>query len=252
MAFLHDSVRISILKRPMGRQDDFIKHTAVAKILGVSKVQLRRMAANGVIYPAQCGSHCQEALYRPEEVYALLELRGRRLHMPSIATMAMQAQALSRTTAKRLDKLCKFIGVENNRLHHDEESVFNLYVRVRETLSEDLTTMRTATLIDWASVFNSIDEIYLGLVEHYTLSDSPWELYLQLANNLMAYRNPNIDTNLSFAYACLDSSRRNLRHVAYFYTSTKYGHQVAEDLFTKDASTEEIIAQLYPRSIEPT
>lgn len=236
----------------MGRHDNLIKHTAVAKILGVSTVQLRRMAANGVIFPAQCGSHCQEAQYRPEEVYALLELRGRRLHMPSIATMALQAQALSRTTAKRLDKLCSFLGVENNQLKHDEDSIFELYVRVRETLKEDLTTMSTAALIDWASVFNSIDEVYLGLVGHYTLNESPWELYLQLANNLMAYRNPKIDTDLNFAYACVDSARRNLRHAAYFYTSTKHGHRIAENLFTKEAATDEVIAQLFPRTIEPS
>jgi len=236
----------------MGRQDGLINHTQAAKLLGVTKGHLRKMASNGVIFPARTGDHCHETVYRPEEVYALLELRGRRLHMPSIATMALQAQALSRTTAKRLDRLCRFLGIENNRLKHDEESIFNLHMQVRETLREDLTTMRSAALIEWAAVFNSFDEAYLGLIEHYTLNESPWDLYLQLANNLMLQRSAEVDTNLDFAYACLDAARRNLRHVAYHYTAAKHGYRVAETLFTKEAATEEIIAQLYPRDISPS
>lgn len=232
-------------------KEHLVKHTAAAKLLGISKGHLRKLANSGQIFPAKCASHCEEARYRPEEVYALLELRGRRLHMPSIATMALQAQALGRTTAKRLDRLCQFLGIENNRLKHDEESIFNLHMRVRETLKEDLTTMRTGALIEWAAIFNSFDEAYLGLIEHYTLNENPWDLYLQLANDLMLYRNPTVDTNLNFSYACLDAARRSLRHVAYFYTSTKHGYKMADALFTKEAVTEEIIAQLYPRTIEP-
>lgn len=235
----------------MGRQDDLINHKQAAKLLGVTVRHFRKMVRNGVILPERIGSHCQEAGYRPEEVYALLELRGRRLHMPSIATMALQAQALSRTTAKRLERLCQFLGIENNRLAHDEDSVFNLHMRVREALKENLVTLKAPSIIEWAAVFNSFDEAYLGLIEHYTLNDSPWDMYLQLANNLMAYRNPELDAGLNFAYACLDASRRNLRHVAYFYTAQKHGRYIAEELFTKAAATEEIIAQLFPRSISP-
>lgn len=235
----------------MGRNDGLLTQAEAAKLLGVSQRHLRNMARVGYIRPAKLQKRDGRPLYRPEDVHALVELRSRPLDLQSTASTAMQAHMLSRSIANKLDKLCRFLGLENNRLRTDEDSIYALHLRVQETLKEDHTELSAAAVIEWASIFNSFDEYYLQLLEDYTLSPSPWEIYLQLANDMAAAKSPDPNTNLGFAYACLNASRRNLRHVAYFYTATKRGVRDANRLFVDQDVTEEIIAQLYPRTLGP-
>lgn len=233
----------------MGRNDGLLTHADAAKTLDITEHHLRHLVRQGYIKPAKTGRRVSDALYRPEEVNALLELRIKRIDLPTVAMMAMQAQATGRSVANKLDKICRFLGLENNQLSYDEESVFNLHLRVREALKDDFSTLRAGAVLKWASVFNSFDEAYLSIVEKHTLNESPWDIYLELVNTIMTQRSQEADSNLSFAYACLDSARRNLRHVAYFYVLNKQGQRVADTLFSKDTINEEIIAQLYPRAI---
>ena len=235
----------------MGTEQHLISHTKAARILDITRRHLWRLVRQGIIFPAKRGDGVREALYRPEEIYAVLEMRKSKLSldMPSVAAMALQAQALSRSVEGRLRSLCRLLGIVENRLRRDEESMFDLHQRVRNTLEEDLSTMTSASIIEWASIFNSIDEAYLTVLEVFTNDPNPWQRYMLLANTLMVHRNPAEDAGVSFAYACLDSSRRNLRHAAYFYVFAKNGQRTADNLFTKEAATEEVIAQLFPHAI---
>lgn len=235
--------------RPMRTTQDLLDHNAAAKLLGISPRWLTGLIRQGALLPAKKGGQIRDNLYRPAEVNALLQLRSQALDLPTIANMAVNAQALGRSSAAKLDMLCQYLGIESNRLSHDEEDMYQLHLRVHAALVDDFSTLRTGAILGWASVFSAIDEAYLGLLEQRTEYASPWDIYLRLANELMDKRSEEADSNLIFAYACLDSSRRSLRHAAYFYVLSRHGQRTADKIFTRDSITAEVIAQLFPRLV---
>ena len=233
----------------MHQSDSLITRQQAAEILGVTVRHLRNLVREGTILPADIGKGSAE-LFRAEEVYALTQLRGRRLNLADTARMAMQAHATARATQQRLDKLCHLLGFGVNRLSYEDESVHALHAKVQHALSSDLSTIETGELMDWAATFHGIDESYLRIVENYTNDREPWSTYLALANEVMKYSNLSEEVNTRFAFSCLDSARKHLRHVAYFYVRTTHGAKVANVAFDNTVD-DEIIGQLYPMQIGP-
>jgi hypothetical protein len=231
----------------MGRNDDLLTFAQTAEQLKVTRRHLGHMVRRGYIRPAKVGRYRKDSLFRPEDVNAVLAMRGRGVDLPKLARIAAQAHALSLSNAAKLEKICAFLGLENNRLRLDEESVFLLHMKVHETLKLQLSDLHASAVMEWASTFNGFDEAYLHIVEGYTNDQSPWRLYLELANRLMTEQNTKLETNLKFAYSCLDAARRHLRHVSYFYVMNRFGERVANDLFVKGSVDDEIIAQLHPQ-----
>lgn len=230
----------------MGRNDDLLSFVETADQLGVTRSHLGHMIRQGYIRPAKIGRHRNEARFRPEDVHAVLELRRNNVDLPKLAAMASQARSLSLSNAAKLEKLCAFLGLENNRLRTDEDSVFMLHMKTQDTYELELSDLRAGAIMEWASTFNGIDEAYLQIVAEFTKDPAPWRAYLRLANKLMAEQNTRTETNLKFAYSCLDSSRRHLRHVSYFYVTVRSGERLANDLFVRGEVDDEIIAQLHP------
>lgn len=231
---------------PMGRNEDLLTFAAVAELLNVGRRQLGHMVRQGYIRPAKVGRHQRDSRFRQEDVNALLHLRRRGVDLPKLAAVAYQSHALSLSTAAKLEKLCAFLGLENNRLRTDEDSVFMLHMKTHDTLRMQLSDMTTSDVMEWAAVFNGIDEGYLSIIEAFTVDSQPWKIYMELANQIMVNRSERTETNLAFAYSCLDASRRHLRHVSYFFATTRLGEQAANNLFIKGQVDDEIVAQLYP------
>ena len=234
----------------MRTTQDLISHNETAKKLGITPRWLTGLVRQGAILPAQKGGKIQDNLYRPAEVNALRELRRQAVDLPSVAGMAVQARSLSQATAARLDMLCRFLGITSTRLSIEEEDMFQLHLRAVRALQGDFYALRANDVIDWATTLGAIDEAYLGAVEYATETRSPWAIYLQLANELAQKRSMEADSDLSLAYACLDSSRRSLRHVAYFYVLSRDGKRQANRMFTDHEGIDEVIAQLFPNSLE--
>lgn len=230
----------------MGRNEDLLTFAETAERLDVTRRHLGHMIRQGYIRPAKVGRHRHGHLFRPEDVNTVLELRRRGTDLPKLAVIAAQARSLSLSNAAKLEKLCAFLGLENNRLRVDEDSVFMLHMKARDTLELQLTDLRAGAILEWASTFNAFDEAYLQIIDEFTNDPQPWVAYLALANKLMTQQNTRSEANLRFAYACLDSARRHLRHVSYFYVMTKSGERLANDLFMREAVDDEIIAQLHP------
>lgn len=231
----------------MGRNEDLLTFAETAARLDVTPRHLGHMMRLGHIRPAKVGRHRGETKFRPQDVNAVLELkRNGRLDLAQVARAATQARNLSLSNAAKLEKLCAFLGLENNRLRTDEDSVFMLHMKAQDAMKLDPTEMSTSSIMAWASTFNGFDEAYLQIIEGYTADQHPWQLYLDLANKLMANQRSRPQSNLRFAYACLDSARRHLRHVSYFYVMTRSGERLANDLFIKGEVDDEIIAQLHP------
>lgn len=234
----------------MPREDGLLYRHEVAEILQVTVRHTHSLSRTGRLLPADRGARGDD-LFRPEEVYALQSVRAKRLDLPDVASMALQAHALSRSLQQRMDKLCRLMGLEINRLSYEEDSVHALHLRVLEHVKNTPQNVESGAMMDWASVLHAIDESYLRVVEDYTLNEEPWSPYLQLAHALVLGGKVKRDVNEQFAYACLESARKHLRHVAYFYVHTKRGAQVAKAAFTHDVD-DEIIGQLYPMRIGPS
>jgi hypothetical protein len=233
----------------MGRNVDLLSHDEASKILGISPRWLTGLVRQGAVAPAVRGKIVRKSTYRATDIYALLRLRSQSLDLPTIANMAWQAQAVSRSAADKVGMLCKALGLGDAALARDEESMYQLWVRANAALNSGRSPA-TGALLEWAAVFNAIDEAYLSLIARATETGMPWDTYLRLANALMATGHGAQDTNLSYALACLDAARRNLRHVAYFYVLNTRGEGLANELFTKHAATDEVIGQLFPTCIE--
>ena len=230
----------------MGRNDGLLSFKETMALLNVGRRHLGNLVREGYIRPVKIGKQLRSAQFRSEEVHALVEIRARGTDLPKIAAMAQQARALSLSNAATLEKLCVFLGLDNNRLRTDEDSVFMLHMKVQDALKTQLSDLTAGAVLEWSAAFNGIDEGYLELLESFTRDPQPWAPYLELANQMMANQNERTETNLKFAYACLDTARRHLRHVGYFYVLTKAGERAANNVFIKGQVDDEVIAQLYP------
>lgn len=232
-------------KLVMGRNDTHVPFNEAAKMLGVSGRQLRYMVRQGRILPVPGRTKGEPMLFRLEELHALLDLKDRRVDLATIAGLATQAHCLGRSAIERLDKLCQFLGLENNRLPDDEDHVMSLHMRAQDTLPRDLSSLEPSVVMFWASTFNAIDESYLRAIEKHIEDPEPWGTYLALACAIMEQQPTSADSNMKFAYACLDSARKHLRHAAYFFLRARNGTRVANAAFN-DEVDEEIIGQLHP------
>lgn len=234
----------------MTGSDGLITQTEAAEILGVTRRHLYNIVRQGRLFPVDTGSRTSEMLFRVEEVYAMLELKTRRLDLADTTNLAVQAHALSRSTKRQLEKLCQLMGLETHKLDHHEDAMYSLYSRAVHAAAEPLENASGATISEWAASLNAIDESYLRLLEAYTLDQNPWAPFLALANSLMLLMPESVagDLDLKFAYTCLDYARKHLRHVAYFYVHTKLGESVAKDTFGINVD-DEVIAQMFPQNL---
>lgn len=232
----------------MGRNHNLLTHAKAAEVLGVTRKWLTALVREGRLRPAIRRKKVVNNLYDAKDVHALLELRGKAVDMPSVAQLARQSAALSNAVADRLTMVCRLLGLDGIQLVYEQESMYQLHEKVCDLLRDGVKQITTDLVLEWAAIFNAIDEAYLRLLEDFTDYSSPWDIYLLLANRLAeAAKNTDDDVNLPFAVHCLDAARRSLRHVAYFYVAGRRGVRLADKLFLDDTATDEIISQLYPR-----
>lgn len=233
----------------MGRHDGLLTHSEAAKILRLAPVALRLIVHRGLIRPAKVGKNSKDYLYWEDDIYAYQRVRGKEDSLPDLIITSKQALALSRANNRKLKHLYRFLGLDTPQLPADEESVYRLYDKAISFLEDNTSELTPASILYWATTINAIDEAYLTLLEQYSQVDTTWESFLDLANKLMRLRCSYNGPSHTFAYSCLDSARKNLRHVAYFYVRAKHGQKIANQALGKEAATEEVIAHLYPSSV---
>ena len=229
--------------QPMGRTTDLVSHAEAAETLGITKAHLGRLVRQGILLPATPGATQAASYYRASEVLALRVLREEGTSLPSVASMAMQAQALSREVASKLDMLCHLLGLQNNRLGRLEEDMYLLYCKAEGVLrSTDSPT--AGEMIEWSSIITAVDEEYLRLLAKAEGTHTPWVTLMRVVDKLLT--NDGVGSDYTFAKACLESSKRNLRCAAYFYASQSLGPRSANALFGPSTVNDEIIAHLCP------
>jgi excisionase family DNA binding protein len=231
-----------------GRNEETLSVQEAAKILEVKDRHLRWLVREGYIIPVDKGPRRGEMRFRKEDIYALLEAREGGYDLPKTASAALQALALSRSTAHRLDELYTFLGLKSGLLPVDDDSVMALHIQVQMRLHSSFEEVEPPELMDWAYKLNAIDENYLALVEGVTAAPHPWASYLTLIEKIIleASRGP-LSSYPAHRHAMgfLIAARNNLRNVSYFYLRTKKGERAADQTFPDDLD-EEILAHIVP------
>ena len=234
----------------MPQSDGLLTHDETAAQLGVTTRHLYNIVRQGRLIPAGTDMRGRY-VFRPEEVYSLQQLKTTRMDLATTTSTAVQALAMSRSLNGKLEKLCAYLGLEIGRLSTEEDSMHALHLRAINTAKDpDLAECTDGFIVDWAYILNAIDEPYLRALSHFAMDFEPWVPYMGVAANLTRQM-PAValtNTDLRFAYACLDNSRKNLRNVAYFYARTTAGVVVANEAFSDDVDNE-VIANMFPTDI---
>lgn len=215
----------------MGRNDRLTRDEA-AEMLGVGRRQFRRILDAGSLHPMEGGKE----LFRAEEVAGLLEARLKQHDLASITIVALQALALARSQAKRLDEVGTILGFDVAQLPMDPDNVTSTYVRAVEAARS--TEMTMDDVLEWARILRSVDENYLKMVAEYTADPEPWQPFYSLAMHLLELiggKGPVV-----IVRAAADT----VRQVSYFYVRKAIGPRAAESMFPEGDVNEQLLMHL--------
>lgn len=219
-------------------------------MLGVTISTLQVMVRKGMIQPDHSSKRVTAAsFFQLSEVAALADLRFQRLDMPTLATMAMRALAISKSNEKRINQIADLLGLNSKTLSTEEADVVALHIEAQDLLAED-RDLAPDEIRRWANIFYAVTEDYFRLVVHYTSTETPWEPFLGLAQKLSEGAPTEkfiFHKDLESAYGYLEAGRRHLRTVTYFYFRAKYGQRAANRSFIEmnDSIDAEIAGLLY-------
>ena len=231
----------------MGRSERLVSHHRAAQLLGISRRWMSHLVYMHVLIPAVDNGTAISSLYSRDEVLAHKENRARGYPRSAAATAEL-ALATCRAMKDRFEALCKTLGLDGRVLSFEEEDVYQLHVKVQKDLHPKRITFHSKDILDWASIFQAMDETYLRRVAQLAGTDSPWAYYLQLATKLAAISAVVETSNMAFAHACMESARKNLRNVAYFYVHSTVGANIANRTFMDGELVDDVIAHLFPRA----
>jgi hypothetical protein len=230
-------------------QEQLVPIAEAAKLVGMTERTLHSMTERGVleaIHPEKRGPKH----FRMHDISALAELRLKKMDLPTIADLAMQAYVTARANSRRVDDLYYLLGFDSPVLGTTEEEVIALYIRAQEAgaCTRDLPA---ESVHEWAGIFYAVDEAYLELVLRHTGSDEPWKVFVDLANTFLSEMpTDSFSTNppLKSAYAYLSIARTNLRTASYYFCRHRFGIATAGKVFRNDAADpiEGIVRLMFP------
>lgn len=234
----------------MGTPADTIPFKTAAKMLGVTPGTIYRMVQQGALTAVpRAGGRIREQHFRTHDVAALAEARSK--PRKPAALLAEQAIALSKSNARRLDELCRVLGLDVAVLETSEEAIVALYLKAEEMQLGERMRVREnpKEILEWARAIYAIDENYLSLVHHFTAIEEPWDVFLRLAQRLCEeapHERFALHKELEHAYGYLEAARRSIRHVAFFYNRQKTTRIKDARFDEKEDYAEPIIRLLFP------
>jgi GR25 family glycosyltransferase involved in LPS biosynthesis len=234
----------------MGR-NGLLTSQECADKLGISLRGFLNLVERGHIFPLYpAGAERNAMHFRPEEIDSLERARRRDATTHDAYSTAHAGYALARSIHERLERLSRFIGLDEEFLSHEFDDVVALYLKTEHAVSKGFPERYKAeTVYELAKVFNSITESYLHLTAEYARTDEPWRPFIELSERMLFVAPVDKFTEnrkLASAYGYLKSARANLLHVCHFYVRLKEGSTRATELFP-DGVDEEVIAQLFPK-----
>jgi hypothetical protein len=207
-----------------------------AAMLEVSTQTLFGMVKSGILRAEYPDGKClnSQVLFHPDEVEAVMEIRGKRLDLAQVATMARQAYVASRQTERVVKRFMDLAGMNAPMLSYKDADVYALHVRVEDALLADVSEMSAYEIMEWAKIFYAVGEEYLMLIRVVAEDEEPWRKLLELSTKLCAEApigRIGVEADLKSAFAHLSLARRNMRNVAYFYVRSQHGKQIAGRAF---------------------
>jgi MerR-like DNA binding protein len=213
----------------------FVTAEEAGNILGVKTGEVHYLVRRGLLRPRYLRPRGKGAVFSPEEVSALAEVRERgRLDLRGVQNTAAQAFALARQLSRRVEFLESMLGYQSHPMPTDEEQVIALYARAQDEQQDPPETV--AGILEWARLFVAMGEEFLDLVEAYTNDEAAWKVFMDLSEILLInapIERFNFDKELEAAYGYLDVGRRNLRNVSFFYVRNRFGTRRANEMFDK-------------------
>jgi len=231
----------------MGRSEHLVSHNRAARLLGISRKWMSHLVFVNAIVPAVDNGTAASSKYKKDEILAYREGHARRSTRDATSTAEL-ALSISRTVKDRLEALCKTLGLDGRVLSFDEEDMYRLHVKVQKALHVKRITFKARAILEWASIFQAMDETYLRRVAQLASTAEPWQYYLLLATKLHAISAVEETANMAFAHACMEAARKNLRNVAYFYVHSQLGANVANRTFMDGEIVDDVISHLFPRT----
>lgn len=220
----------------MAKYDGLLSSEETAEMLDISTRQLNRLCHSqtlNAIFPNGKGMRSPR-FFKESDVMAYLEIKDKKLDLPTLATLSRQAYVTSRAVERQLEQLMYYLGIDLPQLSHKRADVMRLYVQAEDALEIADRDIKPEKVLEWARVFYAVGEEYLWLIENLLEDPEPWKMLLELANDL--YKNAprtkfNNDKKLASAYGFLDAGRKNLRNVSYFYIRNNHGPRAASLAF---------------------
>jgi DNA-binding transcriptional MerR regulator len=226
-----------------------VSQTEAARMLRVTPRTLGNFVRRGVLEPFYV-TGSREKHFHVAEVAALADVYGKKLDLVTIAGIATRALAVAKANEHALQDLLRLLRLERKVLGTHPSELGELWIRTEEFL-EDPRLPSCEELEDWALTLNAIDETFLALLERHTGSIEPWKPFLDVAQKLAAFREATraeVSPDFRVAYDMLESARRNLRTVAYFYARQSKSPRTANDLFGTEGVTDKLLALLSSRN----
>lgn len=205
---------------------DLITSEQAAEILGVTTGRVRQMLRDGYLRSRLVG---QAYMYDPNEVHQLKEIRKTGVTLVEIAARASRAEMIAYRLERQVTQLLNVIGADIPSVDLRQEAVVALHLKV-EDASKSTRIPSIDELLEWAQVFQGLNEQYFHEVEQEFLTDEPWKPYIKLSNNLaksMPQERLRKDLELNTAYNYLEMSRKHLRQVVFFYVRTTSNKRIA-------------------------
>lgn len=205
---------------------DLISSEEAAKILGVTKNYLHHMSRDGYLRSHLVG---QSYLYDPNEVHELKEVRKNGITLAEVAARASRAEMIAYRLERQMSRLLNIIGADIPSVDLRPEAVVALHLKI-EDASTCTRIPSIEELLEWAHIFQSLNEQYFHEIEREFLTDEPWKLYIKLSNNLaknMPFDKLRNDLELTTAYNYLEMSRKHLRQVIFCYVRTTSNKRIA-------------------------
>lgn len=203
--------------------DQILPVAEAARVLGVSVRQVNNMKQQGLLSTAADGFYANE-------VYALKEIRRRKLSLTDVAMMAQRADISARRTERVMRQLLDTFDFGRSLISLEKDDVLAFHTRVEDELLLLGGLNNVKEVADWACKFNAIGEEYFEVVALYTGSDEPWRPYAELAAKLLkeAPREElRIDNALRLAYECLHKARKDMNIAGFNYARKRYGKVLA-------------------------
>jgi DNA-binding transcriptional MerR regulator len=222
-----------------------------ARALSVTAKTVRDWVKKGILLPVKPCNRRSAPLFKEEDVEVLRDLRRRRLGMPEVATMALQAHISSRETERAVRRLLDILGANVPVLLLDAEGLRSLKGQAKRALAVPWEPT-AAEVLDWSRTFYALGEEHFLLLELTTKEEEPWRVFTELAKQLglKVAKLAITDKEMDLAYGYLNMARRSLRDTAYLYVRSQHGRDRAAKAFPLSTGDphEEVLSLMFPSS----